>query len=80
MDKVLYPAVIQRHDDDIFIAFVTDFHHESSAVMMKCFSLLFTAYLAAEDVNIIVVDWSRGSSSFYITAIRNAVSTGTLYF
>ncbi|XP_061708606.1 pancreatic triacylglycerol lipase-like [Cydia pomonella] len=37
---------------------------------------LVPAFLAAEDVNVIVVDWSAGSSSLFASAIDNTVSSG----
>lgn len=45
---------------------------------MKQNTCLFTAFLQAEDLNVIVVDWSRGASSLsYRVVIANTISSGS---
>lgn len=44
--------------------------------MIKTIYICLPAFLAAEDVNVIVVDWSLGSSGLYSAALDNTVSSG----
>lgn len=40
-----------------------------------CFQL-FSAFLQAEDLNVIIADWSIGAAGNYVVALLNVVKSG----
>lgn len=38
--------------------------------------MLFSAFLQAEDVNVVVVDWNAGADNNYAAAVANTVTSG----